>query len=147
MTLGSLFSGIGGFINFLYIYIMANKYTTIPIPAKLELELLYHGKNMTQVEVGRHYGVSQKVVFSWFKKVGIKSRVATNGNQNGKNNHMWKGNKAGYAALHYRVNKLRGKPSKCEYCGNDSAKRYEWANVNGKLDDPYDYIRLCASLS
>ena len=146
MVLGSLFAGIGGFVKlFMYLYIMANQYTLYPVPEKDLLENLYYGKIMTQTEIANHLGVSQKMVFSWFKKLNIKSRIATKRNQSGEKNHMWKGNDAGYAALHYRINNLRGKPSKCEYCKTTKAKRYEWANVNGNYNDPNDYVRLCAS--
>lgn len=142
MTLGSTFAGIGGFV---YIYSMANQYTAREIPSKQEIETLYFDKNMTQAEVGDHYGVSQKVVFSWFRKLKITSRVAAKRDQLGEKNHQWKGRKASYAAFHYRVQKRRGKPSDCEWCGTKSAKRYEWANMSGNFHDINDYVRLCAS--
>lgn len=66
-------------------------------------------------------------------------------NQWGKNNSSWKGNNADYKALHYRVNNIRGKPSKCEICNTTSAKRYEWANMSGDYANPYDYKRMCKS--
>lgn len=124
---------------------MANKYTALKIPPKEELEFLYNEKYMTQSEIGLHYNTTQKVVFSWFKKLGIKSRVAFKRNQKGENNSYWKGSEATYAALHYRVEAKRGKPHFCEACGIIGAKRYEWANLTGNYEDVMDYARMCIS--
>ena len=124
---------------------MANKYTAHPIPSKQYLESLYFNENMTQEEVGKELGVTQKVVFGWFKKLGIKSRVAKKRNQWRENNSSWKHNQATYAAYHYRVEAKRGKPSLCEVCETTKAKRFEWANINGKYEDTKDYVRMCKS--
>lgn len=124
---------------------MANRYTAQPIPPKSELEELYHAKNMTQFEIGIEYNTTQKVVYSWFKKLGIKSRIPKKRNQEGQNNSSWKGSKATYAAFHYRVEKQRGKPHFCNACGTMEASRYEWANLTGKYDDVMDYSRMCVS--
>lgn len=56
---------------------------------------------------------------------------------------MWKGAGACYTALHFRVERARGKPRLCEECGTTTAKRYEWASVSHKYDDVNDYRRLC----
>ncbi len=59
-------------------------------------------------------------------------------------NHRWKGNGADYAALHYRVRRRLGTPSRCDECGNDDpARRYEWANLTGNYADVSDYKRMC----
>lgn len=60
-------------------------------------------------------------------------------------NDTWKGDAAKYAALHLRVQRVRGKPSKCEVCGTTTAKRFEWANMTGNYADPMDYKRMCCS--
>jgi len=122
---------------------MANKYTAAPVPPKSELEELYHNQGLTQAEVGKCYGASQKMVHSWFKKLGIKSRVPKNTDQNGPKNPYWKGDKATYAAFHYRVESERGKPHYCSACGTMDKQRYEWANLTGKYDDIMDYARMC----
>lgn len=58
----------------------------------------------------------------------------------------WKGNKAGYFALHLRVSKIRGNPKKCEECGSiKKNKKYEWANMTGDYDNVMDYKRMCQS--
>jgi hypothetical protein len=124
---------------------MANKYTALKIPPKDVLEKLYHQEFMSQTEIGREYNTTQKVVHSWFKKLNIKSRVPYKRNQKGENNASWKGDKATYAALHYRVEKSRGKPLFCEACGIIGSSRYEWANLTGNYNDIMDYARMCVS--
>ena len=98
---------------------------------------------MTQVEVAQALGTTQKVIWGLFNRNGYKCRVAKKRNQTGENNDSWKGNEAGYKALHYRVGKLRGKPSLCVMC--ESEVKCQWANVSGEFENPYDYIRLCVS--
>jgi hypothetical protein len=64
----------------------------------------------------------------------------------GAHNGMWKGNDAGYFALHRRIESLYGKPKKCSFCGTTIAKIYEWANISGKYkQNMNDYVRLCRS--
>ena len=141
MRIFSTFSGIGGLC---YNGVMANKYIMHPIPPRQELEQLY-STGLTQKKLGERYGVTQKVVHSWFRKLDIKSRVPKNLDQQGEKNASWKGDNAGYAANHYRVQKLRGKPMICSRCNTTDAKRYEWASLTKNYSDPYDYIRLCKS--
>lgn len=125
---------------------MANKYTATPIPPKSDLERLYFSDFKTQTEIGEIYGVSQKVVFAWSRKVGIKSRIAFKRNQRGSNNGSWKGDDVTYSALHYRVQSLRGKANCCKACGrNDSNISYDWANISGNYHDVNDYEMLCRS--
>ena len=122
---------------------MANKYIKTPFPKKDELEKLYND-GLTQRGLAEHYGVTQKIVWRWMRDLKIKVRVPKNLNQDGENNPSWKGDKAGYKALHYRVYKKRGKPKHCEVCGTrDKNKRYQWANLTGKFEDINDYKRMC----
>ena len=44
---------------------------------------------------------------------------------------MWKGDKAGYSAIHYWVQRYKPKPEACEICGKDG--RLELSNKTGKL--------------
>lgn len=62
----------------------------------------------------------------------------------GPTHYRWQGADASYAAKHTRVHKLRGKASACVW-GCTDAKRYEWANLTGDYDDPYDYASMCIS--
>ena len=59
----------------------------------------------------------------------------------GKKNQNWKGNSAGYKALHLRVTNNRGKATICEEC--KSTYFVEWANLTGKYYDVMDYKSLC----
>lgn len=61
-------------------------------------------------------------------------------------NPSWKGDRVGYHGMHrWVINKL-GNPQKCEHCGDDSKRKYEWANVDHKYRrNLKDYMRLCTS--
>lgn len=64
----------------------------------------------------------------------------------GKNNSMWKGNNAGYGAIHDWVRLHFGSPAFCEHCGTKTAKKYEWANISKEHKrDRTDWLRLCTS--
>lgn len=123
---------------------MANKWTATPIPDKKVLIDLYNS-GKTQKEVGLELGVSQKVIFSWFRKLNIISRIPVKRNQIGSNNSSWKGNDATYAAFHKRVESVRGKPMICMACGTQESNRFEWCNLTGKYEDTNDYMRMCCS--
>jgi len=80
------------------------------------------------------------------KKWDLKSRVPINNKQSGELNHQWKGDKAGYAAFHYRVESIRGKPKECVMCKTTHKNdKYEWANLTGNYKNPFEYIRVCSS--
>lgn len=100
----------------------------------------------TQAEIAAMVGLTQKVVWRLMVHHDIPRRPRVKRNQWGEKNHSWKGANAKYAALHLRVGALRGKPKLCEVCGQDSpSKKYEWASLNGRWDDPRDYKRMCIS--
>lgn len=57
---------------------------------------------------------------------------------------MWKGDFASYSAMHDWVRNIKGRPMKCEICGDGGRKIYDWANKGHtyrRVAD--DYIRLC----
>lgn len=61
-------------------------------------------------------------------------------------NGQWKGDKAGYTAIHDWVYIHLGTPKKCEGCDTKTAKKYEWANLSGKYERiASDWKRLCTS--
>lgn len=125
---------------------MANKYTKIIAPPKKEIVKLYHQKEMTFKELSDFYLVSIKVIQRWFKELKIKARKAKKRNQKEDKNDNWKGNNAGYAAFHKRVEAKYGKPKICVVCKTKSPdKRYEWANLTGKFNDLNDYQRMCCA--
>jgi hypothetical protein len=123
---------------------MANKYTKTPHPPKEELEQLYHKDFMSQSEIAVKYNTTQKVVWRWFRDLGIKSRKPYKRFQQGSDNDSWKGKDVTYSALHYRVVALRGRPKKCEWCGREDSKVYDWACI-GDYYNTDDYVRLCRS--
>lgn len=100
----------------------------------------------TQAETAEVLGLTQKVVWSVMRRHNIAARVAAKRNQAGPANHMWKGDSAGYQAMHLRVEAERGKPQRCSACDSDDpSSRYEWANLTGRYDLIQDYVRLCVS--
>lgn len=51
-----------------------------------------------------------------------------------------------YRAIHYWIERRKGKPSYCELCKSKDKKVYHWANKSGKyLKDLSDWRRLCPS--
>ena len=80
------------------------------------------------------------------RRYQIPTRPLGKRDQVGPANSSWRGNAAGFAALHLRVKAARGKPSRCACCDTtDPSVRYHWANLTGHYEDVYDYARLCAS--
>jgi hypothetical protein len=74
----------------------------------------------------------------------------------------WVGDDAGYAAVHSRLRRLRGRPARCAHCGSEGSQiqwaldwsrvtdvRYEEVRRRGRVDrlpysvSPSDYIGLC----
>ena len=105
-----------------------------------------YASGFTQDEVADRIGVSQKVVWNVMRRHNIPRRAAAKRDQFGEKNHQWKGEEAGYQAMHLRVEKRYGKPMKCASCGTDDpTKSYDWANVTGNYHDPDDYRRMCRS--
>lgn len=110
-----------------------------------KVESLYR-EGSTQSEIAFSLGTSQKVIWRLMARHNIKARTAAKRDQRGSNNHMWKSGDASYKAFHQRIQKLRGKPQKCEVCGACGPGRtYDWANLNSRYDDPSDYMRMCRS--
>ena len=59
----------------------------------------------------------------------------------------WKGDAAGYSALHRWLASRLGKPERCEHCGETGlkAQAIHWASKSRKcLRDESDWLRLCA---
>lgn len=56
----------------------------------------------------------------------------------------WRGDKAGYDALHRWVQTVLGKPNCCSNCGTTSKRMYHWANLSGLYSrNIKDWVRLC----
>jgi len=75
----------------------------------------------------------EKVSVSLRGKTGVESR-------------RWKGDDAGYVAIHTWLTKYYDKGNKCEQCGNENASRLEWSNINGDYTrDRSNWQVLCPS--
>lgn len=65
----------------------------------------------------------------------------------GEKNGVWKGDKVTYRPLHSWVERMLGKPCKCEFCLKDglTGHKIHWANKSHLYKrDLTDWIRLCA---
>lgn len=62
----------------------------------------------------------------------------------GKESPFWKGEKAGYGAVHTFLTKNYKKKDYCENCKTFDFSRIEWANISGKYHrEREDYWCLC----
>jgi hypothetical protein len=108
------------------------------------VKYLYYEEGATQTEIAEALGVTQRVIWRLMHNHGLEARVAAKRFQYGATNDSWRGDRATYAAFHYRVRAILGTPSYCAQCGrSDSDVRYEWANLTGKYFDINDYVRMC----
>lgn len=77
-------------------------------------------------------------------KVPYTPHLKHRGKLTDEKNPVWKGDKVGKSALHQWVIRRLGKPQQCEFCGDNSDRRYAWANKSGLyLRDLSDWLRLC----
>lgn len=117
-----------------------------PYPPEMveQVRRLYWDDGLTVDEVAATMSSTRKIIYRVMTNHEIPRRRAVARDQSGSRGPTWKGEQAGYQALHLRVSRARGKPQLCEECGTtDPLKRYEWASLTGKLSDPSDYRRLC----
>lgn len=64
----------------------------------------------------------------------------------GKKARRWKGNNAGYAAIHIWLSKHFNKGNSCNHCGITKVSRLEWANISKKYKRTRnDWLVLCPS--
>ncbi len=76
--------------------------------------------------------------------LGRKHSEETKNKLRGENSVFWKGEDAGYGAMHDWVRKEKGVPQKCDLCGTIEKRRYHWANKNHKYRRILsDYFRAC----
>jgi len=62
----------------------------------------------------------------------------------GSGNPLWKGENAGYVAMHARVYRRRGAAATCVFDGEHKAP-FHWANLLGDYSDPNDYAPMCVT--
>lgn len=70
---------------------MSNQYTYEPPCSADLLHEMYVTKGLSQHEIAKELGVSQKVIFRAMQKAGIQARIARKRNQIGAANSSWKG--------------------------------------------------------
>lgn len=59
---------------------------------------------------------------------------------------FWKGDDAGYTAIHEWIRRNIGKADHCSFNPNHKSTRYHWANISGNyMRDADDYASLCPS--
>ena len=103
-----------------------------------------YNSGLTIVEMADHFKIGKKKIQNDMALFNVKARSTGVRNQKGPKNKNWKGDKAGYRALHKRL--YTGQPFKCEVCATDDPEKYyDWANMTGKFNDPSDYKRMCRS--
>lgn len=86
----------------------------------------------------RHYRYGKKLSDEVKKKISENRKGKTMGVEHPK----WKGDNAGYRALHIRL----GKASACVVCTSLGGKRgCHWANLSGNYADTNDFFSLCPS--
>ena len=122
------------------------------MPTKEVLERLYFEQKKSTWEISLIYNRSQTQVRRWLIQLGIRprnyaesSKITRNGFKEGSQHVNWKGDKVSYPALHTWITKYKGSPQRCEICGTNEPRRYEWANKDHKYQRNLDdFIRLCA---
>jgi hypothetical protein len=89
---------------------------------------------LTEIKRGGGKTCSRNCYFKRFKLIVKKAELSPN----------WKTENISYNLRHRRIEKLLGKPSKCEHCGITEAKQYDWANISKEYKlDTSDWKRLC----
>lgn len=144
--LGSVCSGVGGMAEAKRRAGAARwvKHPWQPPAPREVIHDLYWNRRMTKQEVAAHLGLTIKVIETAMVKLAIPRRKAMKRSQGGASNSAWKGNAAGYKAMHARVERARGKPKRCEVCGTTrGGVVYDWANLSGDYNNPQDYQRMC----
>ena len=64
----------------------------------------------------------------------------------GANSRAWKGDGAGYVAIHLWLSKHYAKGDRCEECGTKEFSRLEWSNISGEYKRKRsDYKVSCPS--
>ena len=118
---------------------MGNQYFRTRFDERKAEELYKAG--WTQVDIAHKLHVTPKLIYLRLKERGF---ICRNPHGKGKNNPNWRGSKAGYAAMHYRVQAVRGKAHYCRLCGSRSKKRkYEWHSRTLDYENIWDFIQVC----
>ena len=88
----------------------------------------------------KHYGFGKN------RSEETKIKISENRKGKGTNErqHLWKGNKAGYTAIHTWLRGRLGTARHCSFNSDHKSTRYHWANISGSyLRDIDDWASLC----
>ena len=113
-------------------------------PELVEQVKVLYASGRSQLEIAALYGWHLKRLQGVFRRNQIQARPQIKRDQRGERNDSWKGDQAGYTALHLRVAEARGRPKECSVCGTtDPNRRYDWANLTRDYANIADYARMC----
>ena len=74
----------------------------------------------------------------------IKMSLSRRNKAMGKENGNWKGGVDEYGSIHDWVEVRLGRPKKCDICGSENQRYYDWANKSQQYKrDLNDWLRLC----
>ena len=111
-------------------------------------KVFYKTKNLRGIKwYGKKYCTHK--CFLKYRKTnkGMKFAYKARPNQKrllNENNPAWKGNEAGYRALHIWVEQRLGKAVHCELNDSHLSGRYHWANISRNYHrNINDWIQLC----
>lgn len=94
-------------------------------------------KKFLAYKSARRKTCSPKCRLVYMDKIGYKKMSESDSTS-------WKGDMAGYDAMHLYIRKRYGKPTKCELDSTHKANYFHWANMTGKYTrNPKDYMQLC----
>ena len=108
---------------------------------------VYNNKpNSTSFKKG-HKKLGGFIKGSKHKQESIKKVSQSLYGKRGKLARRWKGNLAGYVAIHSWIKQNFGKADKCENLDcRKSSNKFEWASISGEnRREVSDYLQLCAS--
>ena len=94
--------------------------------------------------IAKEFNTTYKKIRYWLIKGDIPIRSfseAAKGIHKSENHGMWKGDKAGYSAIHYWVQRYKPKSEVCEICGESG--KLELSNKTGKIIrdiDNFQYV-------
>ena len=114
-------------------------------PELVDKVRLLYANGLTQNEIATRLERSLRFVQGVFRRNEITPRKAIPRNQSGDQNPRWKGDQAGYQAMHLRLYAAKGRPFPCSVCGTTTAKAYDWANLTGNYSDMADFAPMCRS--
>lgn len=87
-------------------------------------------------------------MFGKHLSVEHKRKLSESASQSDSMNNNWKGDSAGYSAIHRWIHRKLGMPKLCENCGfsSENGRQFGWANLSHEYKrDLSDWMRLCIS--